>query len=234
MNKININNENDHQFVTLYEGTAPIVREPKIIDKTGNIDAPFRWLEKRSQFIVEANAHIVVNREELKIELVLEDKDFYGDTITGKADYHPAIKKFAINKPEYRTTQEMAHLFKMNRSYFENKSQAMDLVNELLNFRAKITSEIEKLDDKRGNKRELQDQTVNSNIPKNFNLCIPIFKGGEKKSFEVEIYIKSDDLTCCLISPQANDLIEDMSDAIIDKELTRISELCPGIAIIEK
>lgn len=234
MKEININNDNEHQIVTVYEGTAPIVREPKIIETTGNIDAPYKWLEKRLEYIVEANAHIIVTREEMKIELTLEDKDFYGDTITGKAEFHPAFKKFAINKPEYRTTQEMAQLFKMNRSYFENKSLAMDLVNELLNFRAKISTEIEKLDDKRGNKRDLQDQTVNSNIPRNFKLHIPIFKGEAKQTFEVEIFIKSDDLTCCLVSPQANDMIEEMTDAIIDNELNRISELCPGIAIIEK
>jgi len=234
MNEININNDNPHQIVTVYEGTAPIVREPKIIETTGTIDTPFLWLEKKGDDVPEINCHIIVTREELKIELFVDDKNFFGDHITGKAEYHPAFKKFAINTQEYRTTHEMANIFKMNRSYFENKSVAMDLVSELLNFRAKISTEIEKLDDKRGNKRDLQDQVVNSNIPRSFKLHIPIFKGEAKQTFEVEIIIQADDLTCCLISPQANDMVEEFRDAIIDRVLDKIKDQYSGIAIIEK
>lgn len=236
MKTVNINTENPnpHQFLTVYEGTAPVVRDPKIIDITGNIDSPFNWLEKKVEEITEIQCHIIVAREDLRIELRMNDKEYHGDTVTGKAEYHPAFKKFAINTQEYRTTHEMASIFKMNRSYFENKSTAMALVSELQNFRAKVSTEIEKLDDKRGNKRDLQDQVVNSNIPSGFNLHIPIFKGEAKRTFEVEIFIKADDLTCCLISPQANDMVEDFRDEIIDRELDRIKELCPGIAILEK
>lgn len=215
-------------------GAAQVIRDPKILNISGTIESPFAWLEKRIETIEQLKAHVIVNREKLSISLKIEDKNHFSDTITGKAELHPAFVKFSINTNTYRTPKELAQLFKMNRSFFENKSEAMMLVSELQNFKAKIDGEVEKADDNRGNRKLLVQQAVNSNVPDNFKVNVPIFKGGKPETIEVEIYIEADDLTCCLISPQANERVEELRDSMIDAELSKIEKIAPHIVIIEE
>jgi len=233
-NMLKINIEKEEGRVFIYEGAAPVIQNPNIIGITGTIDAPQRWLEKRTSEIAPLNAHILVDREKLTITLNMEDKNAFGDSITGKAEFHPAFVRFGINNGNYKTPQEMAQLFKMNRSHFENQGAAMKLVTELQNFKAKIASEIEKSDNNRGDKRELQAQKVNSNLPEGFNLCLPIFKGQKKTTIAVEVYINPNDLTCTLVSPDANDQIESFRDSMIDNVLDGIKAISPEIVIIEQ
>lgn len=86
----------------------------------------------------------------------------------------------------------------------------------------------------RGNKRALVDQAVESNLPAGFNMVLPIFKGQSKETLEVEVYIRASDLTCTLISPQANEITEILRNDAIDKVLKDIEEIAGGIVIIEK
>lgn len=219
--------------VMIYEGTAPVIRDPKIITIKGNIDAPFRWLDRRRNNVNFLDAHLIIDREKMTITLNLGDKDYFGDTIQGKAQEHPKFAEFGINKDKYRTPAELATFIKMNRSFFENQSTAMSLVDTLFNFRAKVDKDIERIQDTRGNKRDLTAQVVNSNLPEKFNIEVPIFKGFPKQTIEVEVFIKPEDLTCCLISPMANDIVEQMRDNIIDAELGKIEEITSAIATIE-
>lgn len=219
--------------VYVYEGTAPEIHDPLIIKTAGTLEAPLRWLEKRLETIDQLKAHIISDRELLTIALHLNDKNPFEDTITGKACFHPVFIVFGINSGKYRTAHEMAQLFKMNRSHFENQQTAMKLVTELQNFKAKVDKEIERSDNNRGDKRELMAQVVNSNVPEKFNLNIPIFKGQEKKLIEIEIYINPSDLTCALVSPEANDLTEAFRDMMIDSVLEQIVKIAPEIVIIE-
>jgi hypothetical protein len=122
----------------------------------------------------------------------------------------------------------------MNRSVFENRDEAMKLVAELQNFKAKVDKEVELKSDNRGNTTNLRSQVVTSNIPKSFKVNLPIFKGQKSELIEVEVYIRDHDLCCTLVSPEANDSIEMTRDAIIDKQLEKISETCPEIVIIEQ
>ncbi|MCX6222441.1 MAG: hypothetical protein NTZ69_15830 [Bacteroidia bacterium] len=222
------------QTVMVYEGKAPVIQEPKILGIAGTLDAPYRWIEKRLETIQQLKAHVIVNRNNLSISLKLEDKDAFGDTITGKACFHPVFLIFGVNSGRYQTTYELAQLFKMNRSHFENQSIAMKLVTELQNFKAKVDSEIEKTFNNRGDKRDLTAQVVNSNVPEKFNLTIPIFKGQPKQKIEIEIYINPADLTCALVSPEANDMTEAYRDTMIEEVLKKIETAAPQIVIIEE
>lgn len=216
------------------EGKALDPKEPQVVKITGVLDSPLQWLLKRKGQINGLQAHVIVNRNDLRIKLTIDETNHYQSTITGGLELHPLFKKFGVNSGNYITNFEMAQLFKMNRTAFESITVAMSLVSELQNFRAKVEREIEKVNDNRGNKRDLLAQTVESNMPDTFNLVMPIFKGTTKQSFPVEVYIKPDDFSCTLISPVANDLIEEMRDAEIDKVLDNIREIAPEIAIIEQ
>ena len=175
-----------------------------------------------------------VNREQLTIALQCNENNHYGTLVVGSLTLSPEYKRFGINEGEYITNFEMAELIKMNRSFFENKSVAMKLVTDLQNFKAKVDKEIENSDNKRGDRRILVNQVVQSNLPEAFNLVIPVFKGCEKQTVQVEVYVNPNDFTCTLVSAQSNELIIETRDTIIDEVLERIRLTCPDIVIIEQ
>src|SRR5690606_31267243 len=176
--------------------------------------------------------HVVVDRENMTIALHIGEQNYFGTTITGRLELHPKFKKFGINAGEYITPFEMAEKIKMNRSFFENHSVAMELVSILKNFKAKVDKEVELSDNNRGNKRALIDQVVSSSVPETFTSEIPIFKGMPATAVACEVYFRAEDLTCTLVSPAANDEIEQIRDEAIDDQLAEISGLAPGLVII--
>lgn len=89
-------------------------------------------------------------------------------------------------------------------------------------------------EDKRGNQKILRAQTVESNLPKSFNVNMPIFKGTEKRTFEVEVEINPNDLSCTLVSPDAHDIVVQERDNQMDAVLGRIGDAAPNIVIIEQ
>ncbi len=220
--------------IIIREGEALPVKEPLPVSITGQIDAPARWLEKRAGIINPEAAHVLVCREKLAISIIIEEKSEYRDRIDGVLQLSEEMNKLGINKGIYITSFEMSDLIKRNRTYFENTQVAMKLVTELRNFKAKVDKEIEASDDKRGNRRMLAAQVVESNLPENFTIEIPVFKGQAKTKIQVEVEVNPDDLTCTLVSPEANDIVQKERDSIMDGVLDRIHEAAPGIVIIEQ
>lgn len=220
--------------VIIREGQALPVREPERVIITGTIDAPARFAEMRSERIPQIVSHVLVNREEMTIKLSCNENNPYGSRITGKLEISPEFKKMGINSGNYITNFEMAELIKMNRAYFENRQEAMKLVSDLQQFKARVNKEVEDSNDNRGNRHLLLDQAVQHNLPEKFTLDIPLFKGEGKQHIEVEVYVNPADLTMTLVSPEANDRITDGRDFIMDAVITRISEATPDVVIIEQ
>lgn len=216
------------------EGKALPLKEPVKVDIIGTIDAPARWLEKRSGIISEKRSHVLVDRDTMSIKLKCEEEDYYGATVEGRLMLSEEYKRFGINSGEYRTHFELAELIKMNRSYFENKTIAMKLVTELQNFKAKVDKEVEQSDNNRGDRRMLISQAVKHNLPEAFSLVFPIFKGEVDQTIQVEVYVNPGDLTCTLVSPEANDIVVSSRDALINSVIARIENVAPAIVIIEK
>lgn len=220
--------------IVIREGKAVEQREPEQVAISGTIDAAARWLETRFDCLKEKTCHVLVDRENLTISLRCNENNAYGTVIRGNLVLSPEYKRFGINKGEYITNFEMAELIKMNRSFFETKAVAMKLVSDLQNFKAKVDKEIEQQDNHRGDRRILVNQAVEHNLPEAFNLVLPIFKGTEKQTVAVEVYVDPSDFSCTLVSPEANDLVEEMRDRAIDEVLERIGARCPDIVIIEQ
>lgn len=220
--------------IVIREGKAVELKEPVKVVIAGTIDAAARWLETRFDCLKEKSCYVIINREKLTISLQCNENNHYGTLVKGSLELSPEIKRFGINAGDYVTNFEMAELLKMNRSYFETKATAMKLVAELQNFRAKVDKEIENSNNNRGDRRMLVNQVVQSNLPEAFNINIPIFKGTQKQTIAVEVYVNPNDFSCTLVSPEANDLIEEMRDREMDAVLDRIKERCPYIVIIEQ
>lgn len=220
--------------VIMREGEALPLHEPVKVEISGVLDSPARWLEKRPELQQITNkCHVRVDREMLLIVLQINENAYYGTMIKGTLSLTDAFRKFHINDGHSFTLVELAKLFKMNRSFFETKQKAMELVTTLQNFKGKVNKDLEASNDNRGNKKVDFVQAVESNLPEAFTLHMPIFKGLEAEDVVCEVYVDPDDWSCQIISPDANDIVERYRDEEINKVLDRIEEAMPGVAIIE-
>lgn len=227
-------NIEDGKDMVIRFGDALPLKEPKYVSINGTIDAPARWVEKRKDDIVSADAHILVDRDSMTITLNTDENNFYSDQIVGTLTLSTEMQEFGINTGEYMSCFDMADRIKQLRTYFETQQDAMKLVTELRSFKAKIDKELELSDDKRGNQTIMRAQTVESNLPKSFKVNMPIFKGTEKRTFEVEVEINPNDLSCTLVSPDAHDIVVQERDNQMDAVLGRIGDAAPNIVIIEQ
>lgn len=212
------------------------LQEPLECNLVGTIETPANWLEKRAGNFDDKAMYAVVDREGLMIGLVVNETDKRNKrTILGKAELSEVFCDFRINDGEGWEPSKLGQFIRMHRSFFEDKSQAAELVAKLKKFTASVKSKLDKSQDRNGSMQVAYQQEVDSNLPTDFKVNLPIFKGKEKQLIQVEIdhYVQGADCYLQLFSPEAMDIIENMTDRILNAEIERIREYVPGIVIIE-
>lgn len=227
--------------LVLREGVAPKELDPKAPVKTklnGVIGAVAEYLTKRintGQF-AQKDCHILVNRENIEITLIINEADEYKrGEIVGKLGYNPKFVEFGINGGKIWTPTELGMFIKMNRAFFADRSENMKLVSCLMNFTADVNNNIDRAVKENGNRTDNFAQVVNSNLPESFTIQMPIFKGMQPETIEVETFaqVNGREVAFVLLSPGAQATLEDLRDKVIDEQLKQIREIAPEIAIIE-
>ncbi len=248
--KINVTASGGATELTILKGEAkPNFKVRNPVKVTGNITVPFDHLNKPTiteidfQLQKEINlaspntlqeSFLEVNRDLMQINFVEHAGLPYESSYKGVLKLDKDFQGFGINDPSitYKPIT-LAEKIKMNRSFFESKSEAMKLVSDLKNFEAKIEKEVEAKADDRANKRTLMAQVVTTNIPEGFKMKLPIFKGTAATVFEVEIAIDPMDLSCRLVSPEVNDIVNTIKNELIDDQVNLIKEKHPTLRIFE-
>lgn len=227
--------------LVLREGVAPKELDPKAPVKTklnSVIGAVVEYLTKRintGQF-AQKDCHILVNRENIEITLIINEADEYKrGEIVGKLGYNPKFVEFGINGGKIWTPTELGMFIKMNRAFFADRSENMKLVSCLMNFTADVNNKIDRAVKENGNRTDNFAQVVNSNLPESFTIQMPIFKGMQPETIEVETFaqVNGREVAFVLLSPGAQATLEDLRDKVIDEQLKQIREIAPEIAIIE-
>ncbi len=220
--------------IRILHGNAPDPVKKDSVHILGTIDAPQKYLEKRQHDIVVFESHILVNREEGYIELIVNEHLKLFDRIKGSLYPSKEYANFGINTGKEWGSLELAQFIKMNRTCFESKEIAMDLTSKLQSFKAQINKSVESESDNRGSYKALKEQAIKSiNIPESFKLEMPLFPNMEKEAIEVEIYIDPANLSIQLISPEAADIIQLAKNSSINKVLKEIKDIVPELVIIE-
>jgi len=180
-------------------------------------------LEERIQFLKD-NCDKIETKSYMKRftqDEILQKKEELSETSIQINDWAPS---------------ELGMYFKMNRAFFESKDDNMKLVTDLMNFKASVDNKIERSMKENGDRKDNFAQIVNSNLPKSFKLKIPIFKARQPEIIEVETFaqINGRDVAFTLLSPGAQETLENIRDNEVDLQLKKIRELAPDIAIIEQ
>lgn len=152
-----------------------------------------------------------------------------------RAELSDVFKKFNINGNTGWNPNKLGQFLRLNRSVFADKEQCMVLVTKLKNFTAKAKAEIQKQRDQSGSMAEVYRTEVESNLPKSFTIVVPIFKGTAKTAIEVEFdhYIVDGEVALQLVSPGANECVEQFRDNCLDEVINKIREIAPEIPILE-
>lgn len=245
--KLNINFSEGQQIAEVIiretdqvvEQTLPVL-EPEKVSISGNITAPFSFLEKRwnadDNQIDHNRTHILVDRDNLSMSLRVNETDKRNTKfVQGKIAMSRQYNAFGINSGKQWTPEDLGQFFRVNRTYFEKLEENMALVSVLKNFKAKVHTTMEKTSNDSGSRTDCYRQAVDSNLPKEFIINIPIFKGTapEKIKIETMAHVSGDNVSLELISADAAAIEEGVRDMLIDKEIEKIRELAPEIPIIE-
>lgn len=228
--------------IILREGKVPVAldpHEPRAINIDATLDAPARWLQYRiseTDQIDQKRCHIIVDREDMSIRLIMNERDHYANRIAGTLEVHPKFVEFGINSDRMWEPNKQGQFFKMNRAFFADKQENMEIVSLLKNFKAKISQDIEKSKEDNGSFSDKFSAVVDSNLPKAFTLNLPMFKGLPEEQIDVELYAEVDgrDVYLSLVSPGAAELMEVHRNQCIDSVLNDIREVAPDIVIIEQ
>lgn len=216
------------------------VKAPLKIGITGTIGAPVEFLKKRfdqPDQIDPKKCHVLVNREKISITLIThEDEEYLRGQVTGALSINSKFEEFSINGTKVWTPEELGLFIKMNRTFFVDAAENMNLVTVLMNFKATVNSGIQRSLSGDGSKTDNFEQVVNSNLPKSFSIKISIFKGMNPEIIEVETFAKVSgrDVFFVLLSPDAAAIEEDIRDKVIEEQLAAIRAISTEIAIIEQ
>ena len=216
------------------------VLEPEKVNISGTITSIFSFLEKRWECEGQINhehTHIIVDRDNLSMTLVANETDARNKmVIVGKLQLSRQFMEFHINDAYAWEPLVLSQFIKMNRAYFSNRDENMKLVSVFKNFKAKVNTDYERDRKENGSFTDNYSQIVDSNMPDRFSVVLPVFKGTEAQSVEVETYATIDghDVTVQLVSPGAQEVVDRILDAIIDEQIAAIREIAPEIPFIEK
>lgn len=227
--------------LTILQGNAPKQLDnqaPVKIDIAGVIFAPLNFLDKRVKDIDQHKAHILVCRDKLQILLIINEDDEYNrGKVLGTLEFSEIFKKLGINGSKEWSPEQLGQFLKLNRSFFvDYKGEGMTVVSALKSFSAKVNQDVARETNEKGNRAVSFKQAVDSNIPTSFKLKLPIFSGGDYVEIEVETYASVDgmDVSICLQSAGANEVIEDTKTTVISDVIEKIRAVAPEIAIIEQ
>lgn len=227
--------EKDVKQVVILQGNAPDQHNNQPVSITGNIDAPSRFIEGRKLDFNDSRKHCKVSKTDGVITLFLNEQsvvDRY--VIQGKIEIAKKFKDLAINNDKHGYSPvELANKLKLLRSLFISNISHAEICATLRNLKAKVNSDIEKLDDRKGNVTDNFKQTVESNMPHSIVLKLPLLEGEEPIEIEVNVVLEANgnaEIKCYLESIDAAELIESQFAERVNQEIEKIKDF---VTVIE-
>ncbi|HEX6427979.1 MAG TPA: hypothetical protein VF008_09855 [Niastella sp.] len=221
--------------IVLREGSALPQREPVKINISGDIKTVSSFIAGRKdvsdsiagfQYINKGRAVVEVDKQKRTIVLMLDPSDPYGGVITAKMELNPDLVDFCINAKKTFKQKELVELLKFSGLSFDNAEKHAILLRAYQSFNAKAYIDMASDSDNRGNKSSSFNKKVETNLPVDFVLNMPIFKGQDRKRFSIEICLEVTDGGCnfWFESVELKELIEIESQQILDEELKSCSD----------
>ena len=218
----------DIKEVVIREGVAAEIQNPKPLRIIGNINAPSLFIEKRRDTACydKDTSHAMVSVTNGTIKLVVNES--YPDSnieVKGVIKIGKLFTDLGINTEKQYSPLELANKLKLLRSYFKDRSEHMKVIASLRNLKAKVNQELNRDDDRKGNVKVDFNQTVQSNVPDDFQINLPLIEGDIASNISVSIILEansSHDINCYLESIDAAELIDASRSNMVMNEVVKI------------
>lgn len=229
----NIDTNGKDCTVTVLHGKAPEPEKIVPVTYVGRIDAPGNYYESRrdkDQFTA-GDCVLTVDYEKKSIGFeIFSTSDQKAVRVSGRLEIDHKLERFGINNQDTKyTREELAQLFKFNRSSFNSRLEGMDFVKKLMDFSLKFDQAFQDSDDERGGKKVVIERVIKQcNLPETVTLNLPIFKGQGPSTILVDVLFHvsgSGDVVFYLESPELADYIDSESQKVIDKEVERFIDI---------
>lgn len=228
MSEKNFYVESDKGEIVIREGEALLLKAPKKISIAGNINSVKEFLNKRTaingvvlQKLDKSSAIIIVDEDKGTIHLQLDPENQDGTEIVAKVEPTLYLEQFQINGSKTFTQTELVKILRFSKQLFETpaKHEAVLKAYQSFDFTASIKSASEA--DLRGNKSNSLQKIITTNLPQEFVLNLPIFKGQPKETFRVEICYDTTEgsIRFWFESPELKDLIDQRKIELFEEEL---------------
>ncbi|GAA4328315.1 hypothetical protein [Flaviaesturariibacter amylovorans] len=223
--------------IVIREGVALEPKPPRSIRIAGNITAVSDFLSVRRQSghghqnVDLSKAIVIVNKKDLTIRLELDPEDAYGAEVVARLEVSDELKQFGINTTTTFTREALVKLIRFNKVWFDNDADKhASLLASYMAFNAQASTDMQQASDTRGNRTNNLQKTVNTNVPTEFILNIPVFKGEDPERFRVEICLDVTDggARFWFESVELHELMQRRTDEIFNAQL----EACEGFVVI--
>lgn len=228
MKELKVNVESSNGVLVVRTGDAAPIILPEKVHIGGDINTISAYIDKRKvtenaglQAINPERVIVRVDKKGLKIRVDFDPEDKYGTEIEAALYESEELKPFHINGGKTFTKEEIVKLLKFSRLLFQSTDKHAEVLRSYQSFTAKANTDIKQESDTRGNKIANFAKSVETNIPTEFILHAPIFKGQPKESFRVEICIDVTDggARFWFESIELNELIQVRVDEIFNEQL---------------
>lgn len=219
--------------IIIREGNAapPIV--PVAVSISGDIRSVGAFINKRREVSnrqeVDPDTSIIqVNNAAYSIQLDTDPNSPLNTKVVAKLQLSDELKAFRVNEGKLMTQKEIVEILKFNSVWFKDKDEWQKVYDAYRFFEytanAQGTSQAK---DTRGNSGNTFQKAVKTNLPEDFTLKLPIFKGEQEKVFRVEICLDATDAGCrfWLESVELHELMIIERDLIFKRELEGLDDL---------
>lgn len=221
------------------EGQAEVI-EPKIkdvdVNLSGTITSCSEFYKKRVTEFVEIQSHILFSKDPEKLSICLktnEHKERPHYNITGTLEQSDEMKNFGIaykfpQRPKGYTIRDLSQILRFNKRLFSNVDDATKIIEGLAKFSASVSATVSQIDEQRGNKSGSYDVKVDSSIPMNFTLLMPLFKGKPARKINIDIQFEVKgvkEIVLWLESTELATFIQEDANKYIEEELEKMSKI---------
>lgn len=225
------------ELIIRHGDAAPVIT-PEQYRFDGNIEAPFTYLTGRNSATGDEHFNpkksvLQINRKNGNIKLLQNPNDPIADVIVGTTEIAPELDGWKFNTDYRWRASDLAEFLRRNRRYFPDASKLAELIAELRSMKVTTNGDIQTADDKRGNKKSLFEQSVQSNIPVSFDVDLPIIAGQKPTRVKVEVFIEvtGQSVSLMLDSIDVAELIVTERDRLLNEQITKFKPT--NIPIVE-